>query len=208
MKKATSFRLYLSGSMANRLAEQVMSERQLAVQLCGKEGIYAVDPGASEQKLWSKGKTAKITIKFPPKIMQAFITQDLWLIRHCDAILVMTGDTPSDGTWWEMCYAKQIGIPVIMIAPKRVRNEIVGWSNFLVDDLVTDLTSAIRIIKRKYVTEKTTHEKYFRTAIKGAKHAVGANVRKKKQAQKKRAQKLEAKKLVKQVIENKTPTTA
>lgn len=196
----TSYRIYLSGSMANRLAEQVRAEREMAVTLFGKAGIYGVDPGASEKKLWKKGKKAKIGLKFPPKIMKAFITADKKLIRLCDALLVMTGDTPSDGTWWEMCYAYQIGIPIIMIAPKRVAGQMVGWSNFLVDDLVTDLTSAIRLIKRKYVKEKASQEKYFKNSIKDAKHAIGSSSRAKKKAQQKRAQKL-AKKVVKQATD-------
>ncbi len=200
----TSYRVYLSGSMANRLAEQVRSERELAVELFGKAGMYAVDPGASEQRLWKKGSKAKITLKFPPKIMKAFVTQDKKLIRLCDAILVMTGDTPSDGTWWEMCYAHHIGIPVVMIAPKRVAGDIVGWSNFLADDLVNDLTSAVRLIKRKYVQEKYMHEKYFNNAIRNAKRAVGSNVRKKNKANKKRAQKIAAKKVMAQALEKKT----
>ena len=199
--KKTSYRVYLSGSMANRLAEQVRSERDLAVKLFGNAGMYGVDPGASEKKLWKKGKKAKIALSFPPKIMQAFIAQDKKLIRLCDALLVMTGDTPSDGTWREMCYAETIGIPVIMIAPKRVLGQIVGWSNFLVDDLVSDLTSAVRLIKRKYVKEKAAQEKYFKNSIKEAKHAIGSRARAKKKAQKKRAQRL-AKKVVKQATES------
>ncbi len=203
--KRTSFRVYLSGSMANRVAEQVQAEREFAVKLFAKHDIYAADPGAAEKKLWGKSKNAKISIKTPPRIMRAFIKQDVWMIRHCDAILVMTGDHPSDGTWWEMGYAKQINIPIIMIAPKRVAGEIIGWSNFLVDDLVPDLSSAIRVIKRKYVKEKMLHEKTFKYSIKNAKTQVGKSVRDKNKKAQKRAQKVAAKKVIKEATEKTVP---
>lgn len=193
LEKRVSFRVYLSGSMSSRLVEQVKAERQLAIDLCAKAGMYAVDPADSEQKLWKPGKKSKIAVKFPPKIMQAFIKRDKFLIRHSDALIVMTGDTPSDGTWWEMCYAHDIGIPVVMISPKRATGEMVGWSNFLVDDLVGDLTSAVRLIRRKYFKEKVGDAKYWDNAIKNAKKAIGHTTRTKKKAQQKRAQKLAAK---------------
>lgn len=199
-KKHVSFRTYLSGSMANRLVEHVTAERHLAINLCAKAGMYAVDPADSEQKLWKPGKKAKISTKFPPKVMQAFVRRDKYLIRHCDALLVMTGDTPSDGTWWEMAYAHQIGIPIIMIAPKRQSGQIMGWSNFLVDDLVSDLTTAIRLIKRKYFHEKIVAASYWEDAIKNAKRAVKHKKRTHKKAQQRRAQKL-AKRLVKEASE-------
>lgn len=165
------YRVYLSGSMAGRVAEQVRAERELAAQLFMKDGIWAVDPAAAEQKLWKSGHKAKIGLQFPGKIMKAFITQDKFLIRRCDALLVLTGDTPSDGTWREMLYAQQIGIPVVMIAPKRTTKELVTWSNFEVPYIVDDLKSAIRLIKRRFVREYEAHKSYFDAAIRNAETA-------------------------------------
>jgi hypothetical protein len=158
--------------MAGRLADQVREERICATTKFAKAGIHAIDPGASEQRLWKKGKKSKIGFGFPRKIMDAFVSRDKWLIRHCDALLVLTGDTPSDGTWREMCYAEKIGIPVIMIGPKRLRGEIVGWSNIEVSHIVTDLDEAVRLIKRRWVKEFEEQNKYFEIAIKNAKSAL------------------------------------
>lgn len=174
------FRIYLSGSMAGRVAEQVREERELATSLFAKAGIFAVDPAAAEQKLWKSGKTAKIGLQFPAKIMRAFVAQDKWLIRRCDALLVLTGDTPSDGTWREMCYAEKIGIPIIMIAPRRKRGELVGWSNIEVLNIVEDLESAIRLIKRRWLKEYEDHKKYFDAAIRNAETAIGSKAKKKR----------------------------
>ena len=180
-------RVYLSGSMAGRPAEVVRSDRQLATRLMAKAGIHAVDPGASEKKLWKRGKKYKITFKFPIKIMEAFVDQDLWLIRHSDVLLVMTGDNPSDGTWWELSYAKWIGLPIVMISPKRVHKEIVGWSNVMADDLVTDIKSAIKLIKRKYVTKEKARRSFFDSKIKNPNRSLsGKSMSKKSKSKRKK----------------------
>lgn len=150
----------------------VREERQMAVRDFAAVGIHAVDPGAAEQKLWKSGKKSKIAYDAPRKIMEAFVIQDKWLIRHCDALLVMTGDFASDGTWREMCYAETIGIPVIMIAPKRVNGELQTWSNILCQHIVPDLKSAVKLIERKWKKESEAHRHYFNSAIKHAKSAL------------------------------------
>lgn len=178
------FRVYLSGSMSGRLAEQVKEERALAIRKFKKAGILAVDPGASEDKLWGKQRKAKISLRYPEKIIKAFVEQDKWLIRRCDALLVMTGDTPSDGTWREMSFAEKIEIPVIMIAPKRINGELVGWSNIEVPYVVSDLDSAVKFVKKKLVPKYEAHKSYFDTAIKNAEGIVGSMSKKKRRKRK------------------------
>jgi len=184
-----SYRLYLSGSMQGRIPEQVREERKLAVKELGHYGIFGVDPGAKEQKLWSNRKGSKISLAYPRKIIEAFVIQDLWLIRRCDALLVMTGDTPSDGTWWEMSYAKQIGIPVVMIAPRRAAGKLMGWSNILADYVVADLHGAIKVIRKKLVPVVEKHHKFFDRAIKNASGAFSTRGKKRKRLKTKRAKK-------------------
>jgi nucleoside 2-deoxyribosyltransferase len=155
--------------MGGRSPDQVKAERDQAADLFKKNGIMAVDPGAAENKLWRKGKRARIGLKFPKPIIEAFVKEDKWLIRRCDALLVMTGDTPSDGTWREMAYAEKLEIPVIMVAPRRAHGELVGWSNVEVPYIVEDIKSAIRLIKRKFVKEYEKHKNYFDSCIRKAK---------------------------------------
>lgn len=175
-----AFRVYLSGSMAGRSPDQVKAERDHASELFKKAGMMAVDPGAAEKKLWKKGKKARIALKFPRPIIDAFVKEDLWLIRRCDALLVMTGDTPSDGTWWEMAYAEKIEIPIIMVAPRRAYGELVGWSNIKVKHIVDDLPSAIRLIKKHFLKEYNRHKAYFDSAIRHAKTPITGNEKKAK----------------------------
>jgi len=188
------FRTYLSGSMGGRSVDAVRQERAIAISKLAKAGIFAVDPAASEKKLWGRKTKSKITLQFPESIINAFVIQDLWLIRRCDALIVMTGDTPSDGTWWEMAYAKMIGIPVIMVAPQRATKSLIGWSNIQVTDIVEDLDHAVRLIKRKYVKEYLEHRQYFDTAIKNAETAFGSGRKRRNQKERMRKKRIKRRK--------------
>lgn len=163
-------RVYLSGSMANRFAQEVQAERAEATEELAKINVKAVDPAAAEKELWGKHLKAKIQNNMRLKIIDAMVQKDLWLIRRSDLLLVLTGSTPSDGTWWEMCYARFSHIPVIMISSERCKkkNPLTGWSNIMVErgNVVPDLKSAVRLIKRKYLKEDAERKAYFNAAIK------------------------------------------
>lgn len=168
-----SCRVYLSGKMSNRYVEDVKSERRRASQELAKYKMRAVDPAAAEEKLWPKRKNAKISTTFKRKIMDIMVWHDLWLIRRCDVMLVLTGDVVSEGTLLEWRYAQNIGIPVIMIAPERVKGNFMGWVNILVpqDHMFPDLKSAVRFIHKKYEKEYLQHHEYFAAAIKNNRSA-------------------------------------
>src|SRR6185437_8983679 len=84
-------RVYLSGKMSNRFVDDVKSERRRATEELARFKMRAVDPAAAEEKLWSNKKNAKISSKFKRKIMDIMVWHDLWLIRRCDVMLVLTG---------------------------------------------------------------------------------------------------------------------
>jgi hypothetical protein len=165
--------------MSNRYVEDVKSERKRATNELAKYGIRAVDPAASEELLWDRNKRAKISAKFTRKVMTSMVDHDLFLIRRSDAILVLTGDVVSEGTLLEWRYAQIIGIPVIMIAPERLKGNFMGWVNILVpaDHTFPDIKSAARFIYRKYVKRHLKNKAYFDADIKNATDAVnkGAN---------------------------------
>lgn len=163
-----SCRVYLSGKMSNRYVDDVKSERRRATEELAKYKMRAVDPAAAEEKLWSNKKNAKISSTFKRKIMDIMVWHDLWLIRRCDVMLVLTGDVVSEGTLLEWRYAQNIGIPVVMIAPQRIRGEFMGWVNILVpqDHMFHDLKSAARFINKKYAKEYAEHHEYFAAAVK------------------------------------------
>jgi len=83
----------------------------------------------------------------------------------------LTGDVVSEGTLLEWRYAQTIGIPIVMIAPERLKGNFMGWVNILVpqDHTFPDLRSAVRFIHRKYAKEYAQHHEYFKAAIKNRK---------------------------------------
>lgn len=173
-------RIYLSGSMASRFAQEVQAERSEASAMLAKIGVRAVDPAAAESQLWGKHVKAKISTKFRYKIIEAMVKKDLWLIRRCDLLLVLTGDIVSDGTWEEWTYAQSIGVPVIMVSPKRYKGELSGWANVTIQkgNIVPNLKAACNLIKRKYLKEEEQFKAYFNAAIKNADKRIKDNKRK------------------------------
>jgi nucleoside 2-deoxyribosyltransferase len=164
-------RIYLSGSMGGRFAGEVKAERAEATRVFQKYGLKAVDPGAAEEHLWENTKKAKIKLNMTRKIMEIMIWHDLFLIRRSDALIVLTGTNPSDGTWREMCYAEQIGIPVFVISQKRKTEELMGWTTVLVpkDHTFSNIEEAAKFIAKRYKKEHETHIAYFNSAVKNNK---------------------------------------
>jgi nucleoside 2-deoxyribosyltransferase len=168
--------------MASRFAQEVQAERAEASQALAKIGVRAVDPAAAESQLWGKHVKSKISTKFRYKIIETMVKKDLWLIRRCDLLLVLTGDTVSDGTWAEWHFAQAAEIPVIMIAPKRVKGELSGWTNVMLpkENIVSNLKAACNLIKRKYLKDDAQFKAYFNAAIKNANKSIKNGKRKKR----------------------------
>lgn len=163
-----AYRIYMCGTMAGRFAQEVQAERREAAEALSKIGVWAIDPAKSEQELWGKKVKAKISTKFRLRVMSAMVKQDLLLIRRSDALICLTGDNCSDGSWREIAYAQMIGIPVILIAPKRYKGELSGWTNVLIPSghIVPNIKAAVKLVKRKYLREYEAQRRYFEAAIK------------------------------------------
>lgn len=176
-------RVYLSGSMQNRFAQEVQAERREASEALSKIGVFAVDPALAESQLWGNHLKAKISTSFRYKVIESMVKNDLYLIRRCDLLLVLTGSMPSDGTWIEWVMAKAMGIPVIMISAERCKkkNPLMGWSNVMIGkrNIVSSLQAAVSLIKRKYVRDEKDRKAYFNAAIKKAKYDVPRKGKKK-----------------------------
>ena len=120
-------RVYLAGKMGNRVVKDVLKERKAAVKLCRKHGFMPVDPGYSEAKDW---KGYRISDSMSVSKMRKYVEKDLQLVRRSDALIVLTEEA-SDGTSYEKCYAKFMGLPVVIVAPNRCSGKLMGFSNIL-----------------------------------------------------------------------------
>ncbi len=146
-----SFKIYLAGSMAGRTAEEVTKERQKIIHLFRGTGVTVLDPWRTE-----KGDAApKIPTKFDYLTMKKYVAKDHYAIDHADLLLVTSGDHPSDGTWLEMGRAHyKCQIPVVMIAPKRVNESLMGFSNIIADAMFETAEEAVDFITSNFVHDK------------------------------------------------------
>src|ERR1039458_3755576 len=115
-------KVYLSGKMSGRSGREVLTERRRAIELCLEHNLTPLDPGKNEQ-LQDTEEIISISIDYPT--MKSYVAKDEYAIDNADAMLVLTGDTVSDGTWLEFGQAiHKCHIPVVMVAPRRVKGEI------------------------------------------------------------------------------------
>lgn len=138
-------KIYLCGGMGGRITKDVLNERKRASQLCRKHSLAAIDPGYSESPDWTQ---YRISDSLGRAKMGRYVAKDLKLIRRSDAVLVLTGDTPSDGSWEEKAYARFIGLPVACVAPARACGKLMGFTNVLYPCFKTT-EQAIKYLKRR-----------------------------------------------------------
>lgn len=138
-------RVYMSGTMTGRKIGPMLAERKRANDLLRENGHTPYDPAAGEEQYWKKGR---VPSDLKRSIMKKFVKDDLKLIDACGAMIVLTGDKCSDGTWHEMIYAKRKKKIVVLIAPKRAKDKLVTWATVLYHCAET-LEDAVKIINRE-----------------------------------------------------------
>lgn len=144
-------RVYLAGKMGGRSGRDVLNERARAVAACKANDIVAVDPARNENI--DPKKTVDLRMDY--LTMKAFVAKDEFAIRNVDALLVLTGDTPSEGTGWEMGLAHfALHIPVIMVSPKRAAGELMGFSNIKVDAIFETVEEAAEFLAENYAIHR------------------------------------------------------
>ena len=140
--------VYLSGKMGGRTGHDVMVERRRAIELCLEHNLQPLDPGKNEH-IQDTDELISLRVDYPT--MKQFVAKDNYAVDHSDVVLVLTGDSTSDGTWYEIGRATyHCHIPVVMVAPKRVSGELVGFSNIMVDAMFSTIEEAVKFISDNY----------------------------------------------------------
>lgn len=140
-------KVYLAGKMGGRLGQDVLDERAKAIVACKANYIKAIDPARNEHI----DPTLPVDLRMDYLTMKAFVAKDEYAIRCVDALLVLTGDTPSEGTGWEMGLAHfELHIPIVMVSPKRVAGDLMGFSNIKVDAIFATVEEAVNFIAENY----------------------------------------------------------
>lgn len=140
-------RVYLCGSMVGRIGAKVLGERWKATELLTDAGIEVFDPAKNEHV----DPTKPIDIRVDFETMRAFVSKDEYAIRHCDVLLVLTGDEPSDGSWWEMGLAHfECKMPIVIVAPLRAAGEKMGFTNVKANAILPTVEEAVDFIATNY----------------------------------------------------------
>lgn len=139
-------RIYLAGKMGGRMGRDVLLERDLAKSACRRYGVDFIDPAEGEDIQSDK----VVDLAMDERTMRGFVSKDEYAIRHCDALLILTGDTPSEGTGLEYGLALSLNMPVIVVSPKRVRGELMGFWNIKASALFETAEDAIQFIGANY----------------------------------------------------------
>jgi hypothetical protein len=139
----SQFDIYLAGSMTGRSVGDVLNERAKAKELLKAASLTWYDP-ADNEGLDKLDKSAIISNAFDKPKMKAFVSKDLNAVSRCRAVLNITGDLPSEGSTWEMAYATFYRlIPVVLVAPERLKGSKMTFTNILVEGMFNTLEEAI-----------------------------------------------------------------
>jgi nucleoside 2-deoxyribosyltransferase len=117
------FRVYLAGCMSGRDADEVRGERAEAALLLrslsdpadvdGGLDVVPVDPAEGENL--RSGVVGPNAVDYEMPSDRFMVERDFALVESCNAVLVLTADVFSAGTFFEWAYARFIGRPVFAV---------------------------------------------------------------------------------------------
>ena len=142
-----SFRVYGAGKMGGRCGKEVLAERRHAADVCDEFDIEFVDPAAGENV---PDDETPIDLRLDYVTMKNFVAKDEHAIRTVHCLLVLTGDTPSEGTGIEFGLALQLGIPVVLVSPKSCKGELMGFWNVKADAIFPTVEEAVEFIATNF----------------------------------------------------------
>jgi len=139
-------KVYLAGKMGGRMGWEVLKEREDARDTLEAWEIEVYDPASNE----GIDPASPVDLSMDLETMKRYVSKDEYAIKHCDALLVLTGDTPSEGTGIEIGLALSLGIPIILVAPKRVSGALMGFWSVKADALCSTVEEAAQLISENY----------------------------------------------------------
>jgi nucleoside 2-deoxyribosyltransferase len=137
---------YLAGAMHKRPGRDVLTERENAKTICKQLGLKYYDPAEDELIKPHLVIDAKPNIKR----MKWYVSKDFKHLDSCRSIVVLTGDSSSSGTAWEMArmYFKHKR-PIILIAPRMVDRQLTNFTTVLATKICATQKQAFIYLKRR-----------------------------------------------------------
>lgn len=142
--------IYLCGTLTGRNKKQVLLERRTATRLLEKAGFLVFDPVSIEKKVVGP----KFRSDHDTYTMAKFVRKEKNAIENCHALLLLTGDKPSDGSWLEMGFALyKCKIPVVLVSRLRTQGKLVSWSNVEATSVVPSVQKAVDSLQKLLATD-------------------------------------------------------
>jgi nucleoside 2-deoxyribosyltransferase len=146
VKTKLKFDCYLAGAMHKRLGRDVLAERENAKVICKQLGLRYYDP--AEDELIKPHLV--IDAKPNMKRMKWYVAKDFKNLDKCKAIVVLTGDSSSSGTAWEMARMHfKHRRPIILVAPRMYDRQVTNFTTVLATKICATQLSAFRYLRRK-----------------------------------------------------------
>lgn len=139
---------YLAGAMHKRLGRDVLAERENAKTICKQLGLKYYDPAEDELI------KPHLVIDAKPDIrrMKWYVSKDFKNLDKCKAIVVLTGDSSSSGTAWEMArmyfWHRR---PIILVAPRMFDHQLTNFTTVLASKICATQLQAFRYLKRNII---------------------------------------------------------
>lgn len=137
---------YLAGAMHKRLGRDVLAERENAKIICKELGLKYYDPAEDELIKPHLVIDAKPDIKR----MKWYVQKDFKNLDKCKSVVVLTGDSSSSGTAWEMArmYFKHKR-PIILVAPRMFDKQLTNFTTILATKVCATQLQALRWLKKR-----------------------------------------------------------
>jgi len=142
--------IYLSGSMEDRNFNEVLLERAHAESRLMAEGFTVFDPFDCIETI--DGDIA--VERYEGLEMSEIVARDELAIKNSDAIIVLTGDNPTTGTWFEFAFAHYcVKIPIVVIAPNIKEGKKQNWTTYKATKVVSDIDTAAKWLSKFFKYE-------------------------------------------------------
>lgn len=132
--------------MHKRLGRDVLTERENAKAICKQLELKYYDPAEDELIKPHLVIDAKPNLKQ----MKWYVAKDFKHLDRCRAIVVLTGDSASAGSNWEMArmYFRHKR-PVILVAPRMYDKQLTNFSTVLATKICATQKQAFYYLKRR-----------------------------------------------------------
>jgi hypothetical protein len=144
-----SFEVYLAGRIDGLTLEEANKDRYVIASRLLSLGIKCRNPLRGRSKVINGDSVVDSnTVKENNITIQEIIQRDLADIKHCNVVLILTGDNPSWGTSAEFWFATfVVHKPTLVISKDNYNISGNNWLTYYATKIVPDIDSAVNVLK-------------------------------------------------------------